>query len=368
MTAISIRTAPKTWKRALSAAALAFAMPSIADDSIGGGGRYTVTELVGDQAGHGTVDPHLVNAWGIAFNPNGYVWVANADTGTSTLYDGNGAIVPLVVSIPGPGGAGQGSPTGIVFNGDASAFKVGEGGSQAAAAFLFATEEGLIAGWAPAVAPTNATVAVDNSAAGAIYKGLASAADGNRRLLYATDFHNGKIDVFDAAFNPVSLPAGAFVDRKVPTGFAPFGIQAINGDIYVTYAKQDANKEDDVPGKHLGYVSVFDAGGKLIRHLVSGQQLNAPWGMAMAPQGFGRFAGRLLIGNFGDGRINAFDAANGDFKGTLRAADGKALGIEGLWGLSFGNGLKGQSADALFFTAGPGDEAHGLYGRISAAP
>jgi uncharacterized protein (TIGR03118 family) len=277
-------------------------------------------------------------------------------------------IVPLVVSIPGPGGVGQGSPTGIVFNGDPSAFKVSKGGAQATATFLFATEEGLIAGWAAAVDPTKALVAVDNSAAGAIYKGLASAADGNRRLLYATDFHNGKIDVFDTAFGPAGLPASAFVDPQIPAGFAPFGIQTINGDVYVTYAMQDANKEDDVPGKHLGYVNVFDASGKLIRRLVSGQQLNAPWGMALAPQGFGKFGGRLLIGNFGDGRVDAFDAANGEFKGVLRRLDGRALRVDGLWGLSFGNGLKGQSADALFFTAGPGGEAHGLYGRIAVAP
>lgn len=309
-TAYSHLTA-STWRRVLIAAALAFAIPSFADDS----GRYAVAELVGDQAGHGTVDPNLVNAWGIAFNPNGYVWISNADSGTSTLYDGNGTIVPLVATIPGPGGASQGSPTGIVFNGDPSAFKVSQSGVQATATFLFATEEGLIAGWAAAVDTTKAVVAVDNSASGAIYKGLASAADGNRRLLYATDFHNGKIDVFNAAFGSAGLPAGAFVDPQMPVGFAPFGIQTINGDIYVTYAMQDSNKEDDVPGKHLGYVNVFDASGKLLRRLVSGQQLNAPWGIALAPQGFGKFGGRLLIGNFGDGRINAFDAANGEFKG-----------------------------------------------------
>lgn len=352
------------WRRAVLIAAITVAAPSTAD--AGGGRTYAATELVGDLAGHGTVDSNLVNAWGIAFNPNAVAWVANNGTGTSTLYDGTGAAIPLVVDVPALGG--QGSPTGIVYNGDPSAFKIPKASPQAASAFIFATEQGTIAGWASSVDPANAIQVIDHSADGAIYKGIALAADGNRRLLYATDFHNAKVDVFDAEFDAVSLPAGAFADPKIPAGFAPFGIQAINGDVFVTYAKQDADKKDDAHGRHLGYVNVFNASGTLLRRLVSGKQLNAPWGIALAPQGFGKFGGRLLIGNFGDGRINAYDAANGRFKGTLTTANGQALSIDGLWGLSFGNGIKSQSSDALFYTSGPGDEAHGVYGRIDPMP
>jgi uncharacterized protein (TIGR03118 family) len=204
--------------------------------------------------------------------------------------------------------------------------------------------------------------------AGAQYKGLALSAGGNGQLLYATDFHNGKIDVWNSSFAPVTLPAGAFSDPKIPAGFAPFGIQAINGNLYVTYAKQDADRHDDVAGKGLGYVDVFDPNGQLLDRFVSKGPLNAPWGLALAPAGFGEFSNTLLVGNFGDGRINAFDLVSGKHLGALKGADGKALAIDGLWGLAFGNGLNDQPVNTLFFTSGPDDEEHGLYGRIDALP
>jgi uncharacterized protein (TIGR03118 family) len=198
---------------------------------------------------------------------------------------------------------------------------------------------------------------------GAIYKGLAIGGNGSAHFLYATDFHNSKIDVFDKDFQSATLE-GNFVDPGIPTDFAPFGIQNINGDLYVTYAKQDADKEDDVHGKGLGYVSVFDTNGHFLQRFASQGKLNAPWGLALAPAGFGDAGGLLLIGNFGDGTIGAYDLATGKSRGRLRQAKGKSLTIDGLWGLSFGNGVLSQPTDTLFFTAGPQDEQHGLYGRI----
>lgn len=318
-------------------------------------GAYEPRNLVSDQPGSANTDPKLVNAWGIAFNPNALVWVANAGTGTSTLYDGAGTPSTLVVTVP------DGNPTGIVFNGS-NDFVAGGNPSR----FIFATESGTLAAWAPAPSsppPTAAVTVRDNSAAGAIYKGLALAANGAGHFLYATDFHNNKIDVFDKDFKPVT-PAGSFSDPTIPPGFAPFGIQNLNGDLYVTYAQQDQNREDDVAGRGLGFVDVFDADGRLVRRFASRGNLNAPWGLAVAPASFGQFGNRLLVGNFGDGAINAYDLASGKFRGQLQRADRQPVRIDGLWGLSFGNGVSNQPTNTLFFTAGPDGEAHGLYGRI----
>jgi len=336
--------------------------PALAKDL----GVYQQHTLVSDgsiAADH--TDPNLVNAWGIAFNPFGVVWVADNGTGLSTLYDGTGTPQSLVVMIPSPTDVSGGNPTGIVFNAS-SGFTVSNGTTTGPSRFLFATEDGLIAGWAPNVDVTHALRAVDNSASGAAYKGLALSAGGSGQLLYATDFHNAKIDVFDSKFAPVSLPAGAFVDPHVPSGFAPFGIQAINGDVYVTYAKQDAEMHDDVHGPGLGYVDVYDPNGKLLHRIATRGLLNAPWGLAVAPAGFGRVGGKLLVGNFGDGRINAYDIASGQPLGTLRDIQNRPIEIDGLWGIAFGSGSASQPVDTLFFAAGPGDEAHGAYGRIDA--
>lgn len=334
------------------------------------GGFYQQHNLVSDgfvPADH--FDANIVNAWGIAFNPFGPVWVADGGTGVSTLYDGTGNVLSLVVNIPSPGNsAGGGNPTGIVFNAS-TGFVVTKGSTSGASRFIFATEDGLIAGWAPNVDSTHAITAVDNSAStGAVYKGLALSAGGSGSLLYAADFHNNRIDVFDNAFKSVTLSPGAFTDPKLPMGFAPFGLQAINGNIYVSYAKQDADKHDDVQGQGLGFVDVFDPNGNLIRRVVSRGRLNAPWGMTLAPAGFGKFSNRLLVGNFGDGRINAYDLATGEFVGRLKGTDHRPIQIDGLWGIAFGNGFLSQPVNTLFFAAGPGDEQHGLYGRIDLAP
>jgi uncharacterized protein (TIGR03118 family) len=309
-------------------------------------------------------DAQLVNSWGVAFNPFGVVWVADNGSGVSTLYDGDGNKQTLVVTIPGAGRE-HGNPTGIVFYGGTE-FVVTQGKLSGPARFIFASEDGGISAWAPNVDPTNAIRVVPPS--GAIYKGLALGANGSGARLYATDFHNGKVDVYDGGFHPVALAGHPFVDHGIPDGYAPFGIQAINGDIYVTYAKQDADREDDVPGTGHGYVSVFDPDGRFVRRLISRGDLNSPWGLALAPASFGRYGDRLLVGNFGNGRINAYDPATGEWVGQLRGADHEPIRIEGLWGIAFGNGLRNQPTNTLFFASGPDDEQHGLYGRIDVVP
>lgn len=353
----------------LAGACLCFAAvgPSHADDESAKTAErfYAITPLVSDGAVVSRfTDPNLKNPWGIAFTPTAFVWVADNATGKSTTYDGNGMPQSLVVAIPGAGGA-AGAPTGIVLNGTGS-FVVTKNGLSGAGRFIFAGEDGTISAWAPNVDSTNAVLSVDNSAKNSVYKGIALAANGQGPLLYATDFHNAKVDVFDAAFHPVSV-AGAFADPNIPAGFAPFGIQNLQGNLYVTYAKQDAAAHDDVAGPGLGLVDVFDVNGKLIRRVATGGRLNAPWGMALAPADFGRFSNALLVGNFGDGRISAFDARSGQLLGQLRGPDGRRLAINGLWGIAFGNGFSAQPTGTLFFAAGVNDEADGLYGRIEPA-
>ena len=344
--------------------ALAFACALAASPAAFADVFYKQRNLVSDgtiPAAH--VDPNLVNGWGVAFNPYGFVWVAAADGTVSTLYDGNGVVQSLVVAIPSPTMTTGGNPTGIVFNGS-EAFVVTKGMLSGPSRFLFATEQGVIAGWAPNVDLTHAVKVVDRSKLGTNYKGLAISGDGLTQLIYATDFYHARVDVFDSKFQPVMLPSGRFKDPGIPAGYAPFGIQAINGDIYVTYAKQDASMTDEVACPGCGYVSVFKPNGKFARRIATRGALNAPWGLALAPAAFGTFHNALLVGNFGDGRINAFGASSGTPLGNLRRQDGASVRIEGLWGMQFGNGLNNQPVDTLFFAAGPNDEEHGLYGRL----
>ncbi len=355
--------------RTLLLAAVAAALLTVgAAPAFAASTRYQQTNLVSDgtiAAAH--TDPNLVNAWGIAFNPTGFVWVNAADAGVSVLYDGAGNPQPLVVKIPSGKNVYDplGHPTGIVFSGSNTEFVVTVGALKGPARFMFATEEGIIAAWAPAVDGTHAIFI--RHTPGAVYKGLALTGNGNGNFLYAADFFGGKIDMFDNAFNPVDT-TGRFVDPQLPPNFAPFNITAIQGDLYVTYAFRKPGDDEETPGPGLGIVNVFDADGHLIRRVASRGKLNAPWGVALAPASFGRFADRLLVGNFGDGTINAYDAHNGSFKGQLRGVDGKPLKIDGLWGLAFGNGVAGQRTSTLYFTAGPEEESHGLYGAITAVP
>ncbi len=323
---------------------------------------YTVHALVSDDASVAApaADTNLVNAWGLTAGPTTPWWSANNGTNTSTLYSGAGAKVALTVAVAG-------GPTGTVFNGSATDFTISQNGKSGPARFLFATEAGTVAGWSPAVNAAAAVTGADRSSVGAIYKGLATASD----RLYATDFHNARVDVFDASFNLMALP-GAFRDPNVPKGFAPFGIQALGGNIFVTYAKQDSAAKDDVAVPGQGYVDEFTPDGKLVRQVVNSQKKNAPlnaaWGLALAPTGFGNFAGDLLVGNFGNGRISAYAQSGSKwvYKGQLRLADGTPIAIAGLWAIAFGNGAAAGPMTSLYFLSGPGDEKHGLFGSITA--
>ncbi len=343
----------------------AIAMPTAASHP---GNSFRQHNLVSDIPGVARrTDPNLINPWGMSFGSSTPLWVSDADADVTTLYQGathSGEpldMIPLIVTIPG------GHPTGQVYN-SSSDFVVTKGSDSGPALFIFASETGNISGWNPAVpspAPsTEAQVAV--SRPHAIYKGLAIANTAAGNWLYAANFHSGRIDVFDGNWMQLHW-AGAFRDPSLPNGYAPFNIQKLGGHLFVTYAKQDQNAEDEVAGPHKGFVDEYNLHGHLVRRVASRGWLNAPWGLAWAPaHGFGRFSGDLLVGNFGDGRISAYNPVNGHFEGQLRHRDGTKIEIEGLWGLLFGNGVAG-STHSLLFTAGIGDEAHGLLGTIEAA-
>jgi uncharacterized protein (TIGR03118 family) len=327
---------------------------------------YTQSNFVSDQGGVAMVrDRNLVNAWGLAFGPSTPLWVSDNGTDLTTLYSGgNGmqkpAIVPLVVNIVG------GAPTGAVFN-PTKDFVVHKGKQSGAALFIFASENGEVDGWSPGVgtmSPPSTVTEKVASVPNGVFKGLALAQTGMGNFIYVTDFHNGNIDVYDHSFKPVHMP-GAFVDHNIPAGYAPFNIQNLNGRLYVTYAKQDPARHDDAPGGGHGFVDIYDTGGRLVKRLASRGTLNSPWGLAIAPAGFGQFGGALLVGDFGDGRINAYNPMTGAFLGQLRRPNGKIMEIDGLWGLKFGNGVIG-TPNTLIFSAGPNGESHGLLGGITA--
>jgi uncharacterized protein (TIGR03118 family) len=352
---------------------------------------FTVANRISDgtvAADH--VVSNFVNPWGLAANGPGDFWDSNNHSGTSTLFDslGNGNQVLPMVTIPSPaGGMNTSSPTRVIFNAT-SAFVVSDGTTSGPAAFIFATEDGTIAGWSPTVATggspapsTHAVLAVDNSAAGAVYKGLTvlNVPSGSSlpagQYLVASNFHSGKLEVFDQDFHPVTLPAGAFQDPTIPAGFAPFGVQSVGDSLYVTYAKQDDAKHDDVAGPGNGFVDVFSTSGALVRRLggSGGQlELNSPWGVVQAPPSFGPFSNDILVGNFGDSHISAFDPATGAFLGQLNDAQGHPLALNagaadprGLWGL-VGFGDLASTSNTVFFTSGFNDEANGLFGTLTA--
>ena len=345
---------------------LALALPSAASN-IQANNAYTVHNLVSDQTGVATfVDPNLRNGWGIAASGGSPWWVADNHTNKSTLYRGDGSIQSRVVGVAG-------GPTGVIFNGT-SDFAVSDGTNTAAALFIFATEGGQILGWNPTVgAGTDALLG--GAHADGIYKGLAIGVAGDaHNYLYAADFHNGAIDVYDASYALVTTLPGDFTDPSIPAGFAPFNVQNIAGTLYVTYAMQDADAEDEIAGPGLGYVSAFDTDGNFLGRVASGGDLNAPWGLAWAPAtGFGKFSGDLLVGNFGDGAINAFAATSSGWeaRGHLKTPNHHRLTIDGLWGIGFGNGnvtTGSGPTTTLYFAAGPNDEENGLFGSITSAP
>ncbi len=342
-----------------------FAAPAPADTI------YQETNLVSDIPGLAPVtDPNLANPWGIASSDTSPFWISDNKPGVSTLYNGSGTPFPvgspLTVTIPPPsGGQPPAAPTGVVFSGGSH---FAPDSTDKRPLFLFATEDGTVAGWGGG---TNAVLRVDNSPRGAVYKGLAISSDANTSLLYTTNFNAGHVDTFDANFVRTTLP-GSFTDPTIPAGFAPFNIENIGGQLYVTYAKQDADKHDDVAGPGNGFIDIFKPDGTLVKRLVSGDHVNSPWGMAIASPSFGQFAGKLLVGNFGDGTISVFDPSTGAFLGQLKDKNGDVITIPGLWGLKFGNGGNAGDVNTLFFTAGiPGTgkiEDHGLFGALTVVP
>ena len=312
-------------------------------------------------------DLEFRNGWGIAASATGPWWVAVNENEVAKVFNADGSPQDLRVVIPG-------APTGIVHS-DSAAFVVTDGTASGPARFMFATESGKIFGWNPSVGPAppqgQAYLGVDQSATGAVYKGLAIAQTGSGDRIYAADFHNGRVDVFDGMFAPVMAP-GAFVDPRIPAGFAPFGIQNLAGRIFVSYAKQDADAMDEIAGQGLGFVSVFDTDGHYLAQVGAHGQLNAPWGMTISPVGFGSHSRELLVSNFGDGAIVAFkmtdDMLRFNPSGVLRDASRKPLKIDGLWGIGFGNGAQAGDPNALYFAAGPAGESHGAFGRVTLAP
>ena len=338
---------------------LGFGLGAIGIEPASAQNAFVQSNLVSNLPGLAAItDTNLVNPWGIAFSATSPFWIADSGVGLSTVYKSTGAVQSLVVTIPPPAGqSGPAAPTGMIAN--AAPGFLGTG--SAAARFIFSTEDGTISAWS---AGTAAELKVDSSAANAVFKGLAAGASGGTNFLYAADFHNTRIAVFDTNYAAVTL-AGNFSDPNLPPGYAPFGIQNLNGKLYVAYALQDADQHDDVPGPGHGYVDVFDTAGRLLQRLVTQSVLNSPWGIAQAPLGFGPFAGDLLIGNFGDGRINAFDPQTGEWQGALQDGNGGTFAQPGLWGLAFGNGQNGGGTGTLYFTAGINHEADGLFGSLT---
>jgi uncharacterized protein (TIGR03118 family) len=338
---------------------------------------FTVTNLVGSDPSVSAVqtDPNLVNPWGLSESPTSPFWISENGSGVVSIDSVTSSgvtlnlIPPVTVAVPPGQTPGTASPTGQVFNSFAptGAFTLQDGQP---ATFLFATEDGTISGW-NAQAGTQSIMAVDEAnnpadgdeamGAGAVYKGLAIAQGDNGPLLFAANFRHGTVDVYDQNFNLTN----SFTDPNLPAGFAPFNVQVLDGKLFVTFAKQDDAKHDDVAGAGNGFVDEFNLNGTMVQRVASGGPLDSPWGLAIAPQSFGKLGGDLLVGNFGDGTIDAFNLNNGHFQGTLKGADGKPIVIGDLWAISPGNGGSGGSTNTLYFTAGVQDEAHGVFGSIT---
>jgi uncharacterized protein (TIGR03118 family) len=372
----------RAWQAAVIVTAGALTALGLSAASVGAAspGGYQQINMVSDQQGVAPLtDPDLVNAWGLSASPGtdaapgSPTWVSDNGMDKTTLYAGAPSNTVVKAIFPNGIDVTSGAPTGQVFNSDSdpNAFVVRDAaGHSGRALFIFASENGGIDGWNPGVgatAPgpsTHTEVAVKNGA-NAVYKGLAIAvASDGHTYLYAANFRSGRVEVYDDTFTPVALPGGFFVDPKIPTGYAPFNVQELAGQLYVSYAKQDALLHDDVAGQGNGFLDVFTNDGAFVQRLVTHGQLNSPWGLALAPASFGQFGGALLVGNFGDGSINAYNVNTGARLGQLRSSNGPIV-IDGLWGLRFGNGNAAKTGE-LLFSAGPDGESHGLLGKIIA--
>ncbi len=372
---------------------------SVAVPALAGSNGYIQHNLVADTPGNADVtDANLVNPWGIAASATGPFWISDNGSGLATVYSTNGSttisIASLVVQVPAGAGMQQSTPTPDPGSPNPSPgspnpypypypYKVSRAATSGAslapvtgqvantttgfgkAVFLFCAEDGTISSWSSG---SSAAIAVDNSPTGAVYKGMALGGTATAPRLYVANFNAATVEAYDTSFTAVSLGASAFVDPQIPSGFAPFNIASLNGNLYVSYAKQDSAKHDDVPGPGNGYVDIFDMNGVLKTRLIAGGALNSPWGIAIAPANFGAFSNMLLVGNFGGGNINAYDPAIGTSLGALQNPAGPAISISGLWALQVGNGHSGGDANAVYFTAGPGGEAHGLFGSLQAGP
>ena len=356
---------PKHSKRLAALAAIVFAAVLLtASNALAQ--HFTRTDLTANNPSVATVpniDPNLVNAWGVARSSGSPWWVSDNGTGVSTLYDANGVPQSLVVTIPLPGGkSGTSAPTGMIFNAFPGAFELVPGQRSI---FIWATEDGTIAGWNPNVNATTAVIKVDDSDEGAIYKGVAIAATSHGPRLYVTNFTTGKVDVYNKRFNEIAVDGG-FRDSKLPPNYAAFGIQNVGGNIVVTFAQRPPGSKDENHGAGKGFVDIFDTDGHLLLRLHHNHTMNAPWGIVQAPGDFGAFSHRLLIGNFGDGFINAYNAVSGEREGTLLDASGAPIWIDGLWALSFGGGNPNSGLfNDLYFTAGPNEENDGLFGKLT---
>lgn len=339
---------------------LLLALPTSAGYGGGGGDFYRVHRLVSDGGVHAqSTDPNLVNGWGLSRSPTSPWWVADNGTNLSTLYDGDGNTLGLVVTVGG-------GPTGTVFNGS-SGFVVQHGSASAPSVFLFASEDGKLRGWNPGVGTgTKAYVIASRSGVGASYKGLTIGSVQGNPYLYATDFANGRVDVFNGN-NQIQHWAGAFRDPSLPVGYSPFGIQANGKRIYVTYAFREPGGDEEMAGAGLGIVDKYRMNGHFVGRVATGGWLNAPWGLAKAPSNFGKFSNDLLVGNFGDGKIHAYKRANGQWwpDGTLKTHRGMPVHVDGLWAIAFGNDAGAGPSNVLYFAAGPRDESAGLFGAIS---
>ena len=326
-------------------------------NSVVAGTDFQVANLIADRPNVApTTDSDLVNAWGLSSAPGGPLWVANNGSGTSTVYDPNNfSKIPLTVSIPSPDG-GAGAPTGTVFTSfNGTDFKISQNGVTGHSLFLFDTEEGTISGWAPSVNTQQAIIAVDQSAQGAVFKGLTVVPIQHSQNLFAADFANNRVDIFNGQFKQI----GAFTDASLPAGYAPFNVQTLNGLVYVAFAKHGEGL-DEAHGRGLGYIDVYNTHGQFVRRLVAKGALNAPWGLTLAPASFGEFAGALLVGNFGSGVIDAFNPTTGAYLGQLKDK-GRPIAIDGLWALA-----AGPDGEVLF-SSGPNGEANGLVGAIRPA-
>ena len=331
--------------------------------------RVTQTNLVSDgfvPAAH--IDPNLVNPWGVSLSAASPFWVSDAGTGVTTIYNGAGAPVAVTggntaITIGTPDGLGRAAiPTGQVFNGATGGFVVSEADRSASSTFIFATIEGTISGWNPTVDAARTVIAVDDRDEGAVYTGLAIGAAEDGKRLYAADFRNGQVSVHDAGFRELAPITGP----SLPDRYAPFNAQVLEGHLFVAYAERDASGRA-AAGEGKGYVDEFTLDGQLVQRVASGGPLNAPWGLDVAPASFGEFAGDLLVGNFGDGTINVYDRETGAFLGKLGGPDGQPVRNDFLWALVNGNGGNGGDPDKVYFTAGVGDEQHGLFGSLAPA-